>query len=107
MDGNVLIAIAAAVPATITAISTAIFNREATRRAERHSAKQSILQMILEDMFYWSVERRLPMNWQAIQDEYKVYSKNGGNGEMSVKVQRYNQWFVDIEKQIYQEHHNK
>ena len=74
-----------------TTIITFIYTR---RTSIRHAAKQSILQMIMEDQFNWELFRKFPVNYGNILDEYVVYHKNGGNGEVTKKVDEYKAWYV-------------
>lgn len=74
-----------------TTIITFIYTR---RTSIRHAAKQSILQMIMEDQFNWELFRKFPVNYGNIIDEYVVYHKNGGNGEVTKKVDEYKAWYV-------------
>lgn len=84
------------IPSTVTLITHILDRRFATKSDTR----QVILQMILEDRFYWSTERSLPLNWQNIQNEYAKYSKAGGNGEISEKVHAYNEWYKSLEEEL-------
>lgn len=74
----------------VTTIITYIYTK---RASIRHSAKQSILQMIMEDQFNWELFRKFPMNYGNILDEYVVYHKNGGNGEVTRRVDEYKGWY--------------
>lgn len=72
-----------------------------TRRANvRHSAKQSILQMIMEDQLNWEMFRKFPVNYGNIINEYEVYHKNGGNGEVTKKVNEYRDWYQKNEDEM-------
>lgn len=74
----------------VTTIITYIHTK---RTSIRHSAKQSILQMIMEDQFNWELFRKFPMNYGNILDEYVIYHKNGGNGEVTRRVDEYKNWY--------------
>lgn len=74
----------------VTTIITYIYTK---RASIRHSAKQSILQMIMEDQFNWELFRKFPMNYGNILDEYVIYHKNGGNGEVTRRVDEYKSWY--------------
>ena len=74
----------------LTTIVTYLYTK---RASIRHSAKQSILQMIMEDQFNWELFRKFPVNYGNILDEYAVYHKNGGNGEVTRKVDEYKSWY--------------
>lgn len=71
-----------------------------SRENKKHAAKQSILQMIMEDQFNWELFRKFPSNYGNIQDEYEIYHKCGGNGEVTKKVKEYNDWYEANEKQM-------
>lgn len=79
----------------ITTIITYIYTK---RASVRHSAKQSILQMIMEDQFNWELFRKFPVNYGNILDEYVVYHKNGGNGEVTRRVDEYKNWYNKNER---------
>ena len=86
------------VAAPISATVVTYFHTQKT--AKKHAAKQSILQMIMEDQFNWEFFKRFPVNYGNIQDEYEVYHKCGGNGEITKKVKEYNDWYDANEKQM-------
>lgn len=92
-EAIVIALITALVPSLVTTFATAWQNRQSKRLA----AKQSILQMCMEDQFGWETFGRFPTNYGDIQDEYKVYAKNGGNGEVAKKVKEYDHWYEEIE----------
>lgn len=77
------------IPAIVTLIT--FFKQRSENR--KHAAKQSILQMIMEDQLNWELFRKFPVNYGNIQNEYEVYHKNGGNGEVTKKVREYNKWY--------------
>ncbi len=77
----------------IPVVTTIITYFCARRASIRHAAKQSILQMIMEDQFNWEIFRKFPMNYGNILDEYVIYHKNGGNGEVTRKVDEYKSWY--------------
>lgn len=81
----------------ITTIVTYFYTK---RAAARHSAKQSILQMIMEDQFSWEIFRKFPVNYGNITNEYEVYHKNGGNGEVTKKVDEYKEWYKKNENEM-------
>ena len=80
-----------------TTIVTYIYTK---RASARHSAKQSILQMIMEDQFNWELFRKFPVNYGNIIDEYETYHKNGGNGEVTKKVEEYKSWYQKNESSM-------
>lgn len=103
MPSEVIVAlISACVPTAATAITAVV----QTRANSQHAAKQSILQMILEDQFNWYAERKLPINYQNIMEEYDTYHKNGGNGVITEKVEDYKRWFIAVEKEKRNENNN-
>ncbi len=81
----------------VPALVTIITYISQTRRSKKHAAKQSILQMIMEDQLSWELFKKFPVNYGNIQDEYEIYHKNGGNGEVTKKVHEYNQWYKENE----------
>ena len=88
----------AKVLAPISATVVTYFHTQ--RTAKRHAAKQSILQMIVEDQFNWELFRKFPVNYSNIMNEYNVYHKNGGNGEVTKKVNEYKDWYITNENQM-------
>lgn len=92
-----LIELAKVVMPVLTTIITYIYTK---RASVRHSAKQSILQMIMEDQFNWELFRKFPVNYANILDEYENYHKNGGNGEVTKKVEEYNGWYQKNENSM-------
>ena len=85
-----LIELAKVLVPVITTLVTYFYTKKAN---VRHSAKQSILQMIMEDQISWELFRKFPVNYGNICDEYEVYHKNGGNGEVTKKVNEYKEWY--------------
>lgn len=71
-----------------------------SRRVKRNAAKQSILQMVMEDQLNWELFSKFPTNYGDIHDEYAIYHKNGGNGEVTKRVNYYNEWYLGVEKQL-------
>lgn len=80
--------IIALITACIPMITTIIKSREHSKEFERNSAKQSILQMIMEDRLNMN-EGKPIMNYQAILQEFDVYTKDGGNSYIHDKVDEY------------------
>lgn len=68
-----------------------------SKESKKHAAKQSILQMIMEDQFNWELFRKFPVNYANIHNEYKIYHKCGGNGEVTKKVKEYRIWYEENE----------
>ena len=81
----------------ITTIITYFYTK---RTSVRHSAKQSILQMVMEDQFNWELFRKFPVNYGNIINEYEVYHKNGGNGEVTKRVDEYKSWYMKNESEM-------
>ena len=92
--------IVALITAGIPSIATIITAISANRQSRRAAAKQTILQMCMEDEFNWELFRKLPMNYDNIQNEYKAYHKVGGNGEVTKRVNEYNKWYDSVEDAI-------
>lgn len=87
----------ALISAGIPAVTTLVTAFMQYRLSTKHAAKQSILQMIMEDEFSWEVFKKFPVNYGNICDEYEVYHKNGGNGEITRKVIQYKDWYDGVE----------
>lgn len=92
--------IVALITAGVPSLATLFASLWQNRLSRRHSAKQSILQMCMEDQFNWEAFKKFPMNYGRIQDEYSVYHKNGGNGEVTKRVDEYNQWYKSVENSM-------
>lgn len=103
MENIIDLIIASAVPSIITLI-TSYCQR---RLSHQHSAKQSILQMIMEDEFNYISFNKLPVNYSNIQAEYAVYHDNGGNGEITERVNDYYDWYHEVEKQLKKDRRKK
>ena len=97
IDVNSLVELLKIVLPVATTITT--YNH-VQKTAKKHAAKQSILQMIMEDQLNWELFRKFPVNYGNIQDEYEIYHKNGGNGEVTKKVKEYNSWYEENEKSM-------
>ncbi len=85
--------IVALITAGVPSLATLVASLWQNRMNRRNSAKQSILQMIMEDQLSWELFKKFPVNYGNIQNEYEVYHKNGGNGEVTKKVREYNAWY--------------
>lgn len=90
--------ITAGLPALVTLITFFSTNRS----AKMHAAKQSILQMIMEDKVAWLIDKDFPTNYGRVLDEYEIYHKNGGNGEVTKKVNEYKKWYEEVENSLKQ-----
>ena len=54
--------------------------------------------MIMEDEFRYESFGKIPSNYGNILSEYETYHKNGGNGEITLRVDDYKEWYADIER---------
>lgn len=81
--------------ALIPAITTIITSTHNSKRAEMHAARQSILQLILEDKVA-VMNGEKPENFQAVEQEFDDYKKNGGNHYVDRKVAEYEAWYSNI-----------
>lgn len=96
LEAALIAAISAGIPAIVTLITFFYQNRA----SKKHSAKQSILQMIMEDYVLYETMKNFPTNYGRIHDEYDIYHKNGGNGEVTKKVSEYDRWFGEVEAKL-------
>ncbi len=97
MDDQIISTLSGIATSGIPAIVTLITFFKQRSENRKHAAKQSILQMIMEDQLNWELFKKFPVNYGNIQDEYEVYHKNGGNGEVTKKVREYNAWYESNE----------
>ena len=100
MSEQILNTIQSLTTALIPAIVTIITYVCQSSQAKRHAAKQSILQMIMEDQLNWELFHKFPTNWGDVQNEYAIYHKNGGNGEVTKRVNDYNDWYLGVEQSL-------
>ena len=100
MDDKIIAAIQSIVTIGIPSCVTLVTYYKQSCQARKHAAKQSILQMIMEDQLNWELFHKFPTNWGDIQDEYETYHKNGGNGEVTKRVNDYNGWYLGVEKSL-------
>lgn len=103
MSEAILVALVSIVPTMTTIIATLIQNRQ----SRKHSAKQSILQMIMEDQFSWEVYSKFPTNLHDIEAEYEIYHVNGGNGEITARVNEYKKWREHLEFEFAEQKHKE
>lgn len=89
--------IVALITAGVPSMATLLASLWSNRLSRRHSAKQSILQMCMEDQLNWELFQKFPTNYGNIQDEYAEYHKCGGNGEVTKRVNEYNEWYRRVE----------
>lgn len=93
MEAIIIALITAGIPAIVTLITSSKQNK----LSKRHSAKQSILQMMMEDVIAVEVLHKLPINYKNIHYEYDIYHKNGGNSDMDIKLEEYEEWYSKID----------
>lgn len=96
MPEAIITALIAILPTMTTIIATMLQNRQ----SRKHAAKQSILQMIMEDQFSWETYRKFPTNLHDIESEYEIYHNNGGNGEITERVNEYKKWREHLELEL-------
>lgn len=99
--------ITAIITTTITAVATVIVaisniymnsqrkkdKEEARQLAEKNAAKSSIQNMITQDIIRTEILGKMPENMDNIENEYRRYEKNGGNGIMARQYQEYKLWY--------------
>lgn len=86
-------AIAGGLPTLATIVSAILQSRE----NKKNFAKNSILQLINEDKTE-ALYGNLPDNYQNVLHEFDQYSKNGGNSYVAKKVEAYEKWYTDWQK---------
>lgn len=96
-----------AVASTVVAISNFYINSqrrkdkiEAKSLAEKNAAKSSIQNMITQDIIRTEILGKMPENMEAIESEFFIYSKNGGNGTLKRQYDEYIEWYKFQEKKI-------
>lgn len=92
METIIIALITAGIPALVTLITSS--NQQ--KLSKMHSAKQSILQMMMEDVIAVEILHKLPINYKNIHYEYDIYHKNGGNSDMDIKLEEYEEWYSKI-----------
>ena len=92
-EEEIINAIRTIITVGIPTLATIVTYFRQSKQNRKHAAKQSILQMIMEDQFNWELFKKFPVNYGNIQNEYEVYHSCGGNGEVTKKVQEYNEWY--------------
>lgn len=75
---------------------------EAKELAEKNAAKSSIQNMMTQDIIRTEILRKMPENREAIDDEFAVYQKNGGNGTLKRQYEEYKDWYGDQELKLSQ-----
>lgn len=106
--------ITAIVTTTITAIATVIValsniwmnsqrkkdKIEAEQIAEKNAAKNSIQNMITQDIIRTEILHKMPENMEAIENEFYIYSENGGNGTLKRQYNEYLEWYKFQEAKV-------
>ena len=108
MDGTAIITTTiTAIATTFVAISNIYMNSqrkkdrdEAKRLAQMNAAKSSIQNMITQDIIWAELLGKMPTNRDRIDNEYKTYTKKGGNGSLARQYDEYCKWFDDKEKKL-------
>ena len=66
---------------------------EARSIAEKNAAKSSIQNMITQDIIRTEILHKMPENLESIENEFLIYSKNGGNGTLKRQYDEYLEWY--------------
>lgn len=90
-----VIGIITALVTLITSVATLIKTVSQARINARNAAKESILQLINED-YIADLRGELPTNYQNVLHEYDLYHAHGGNSYITLKVEQYKKWFLEI-----------
>lgn len=98
MDGGIAEIIVAVITVGVPSIVSAVFGALNHRQGRMNSAKQSILVMILDDQFHYEQFGKLPINQSRVAYEYRVYTKSGGNSDVTERYEEYKQWLDTIER---------
>lgn len=86
---------------SIATLGSTVFSYLGIRRQNNRSeAKQAILMLANDDQMRWELYKEIPKNWKDIQDEYEKYHKAGGNGMITKRVQDYNAWYNEVQKEL-------
>jgi len=80
----------------IPALTTIITARKQRSLSKMHSAKQSILQMQMEDIINYEILHKLPRNYTNLHYEYDNYKAEGGNSDIDIKMNEYEEWYSSI-----------
>ncbi len=96
-----------AVASSVVAVSNFYINSqrrkdklEAKSLAEKNSAKSSIQNMITQDIIRTEILGKMPENLESIENEFLVYSQNGGNGTLKRQYDEYIEWYSEQEKKL-------
>jgi hypothetical protein len=73
---------------------------EAKKLSEKNAAKSSIQNMITQDIIRTELLHKMPENMEAIENEFMVYSNNGGNGTLKRQYGEYLEWYKFQESKI-------
>lgn len=73
---------------------------EAQKLAEKNAAKSSIQNMITQDIIRTEILHKIPENMEAIENEFYIYSKNGGNGTLKRQYNEYMEWYKFQESKV-------
>lgn len=90
---NIIIAL---ITITIPSVTTIITSKQQRSLSKMHSAKQSILQMQMEDIINYEILHKLPRNYSNIHYEYDNYKQEGGNSDIDIKMEEYEEWYRSI-----------
>lgn len=103
----ILTASISAIASVIIAVSNIWMNSqrkkdkiEAQKIAEKNSAKSSIQNMITQDIIRTEILHKMPENMEAIENEFYIYSKNGGNGTLKRQYNEYLEWYKFQEAKV-------
>lgn len=103
----ILTASISAIASVIIAVSNIWMNSqrkkdkiEAAKIAEKNSAKSSIQNMITQDIIRTEILHKMPENMEAIENEFYIYSKNGGNGTLKRQYNEYLEWYKFQEAKV-------
>ena len=104
---EIILGIIATIPTAATAVSTVYLNSkrkrdkvQAERTAERNAAKSSIQNMITQDIIRTEILHKLPENRDAIEREYGIYHRCGGNGTITRQYTEYQDWYHAKQKDL-------
>lgn len=108
MDGTPIITTSiTAIATVIVAFSNIYMNsqrkkdkEEARSLAEKNAAKSSIQNMITQDIIRTEILGKMPENMESIENEFLIYSNNGGNGTLKRQYAEYVDWYKSQEKKL-------
>ena len=73
---------------------------EAKKMAEKNAAKSSIQNMITQDIIRTEILHKMPENMEAIENEFYVYTNNGGNSTLKRQYNEYMEWYKLQESKV-------